>query len=180
MNHLDLAPFAHDYDADVVDELPNDIRAHYFFGQQGSDIALLVRFVCTGGAQWVGGFGGGTLTTVACTSVVASPRAGEAIVVSRGRAYAVDVHNPDRTTVLVSELVMQVVPYFAAGLILFADPWVVRAYGIAGMQWTSKRLSVEGLKIVGLDERGIRVRFENPDGAFEECHIDLRSGEVAT
>src|SRR5437879_6030130 len=93
-----LQTFAHQYSAEVLRDIPGDGQIRYI-PEESCESPLIVRFTLSDGSSWVGGFGAGTLATRACTGVFASPSSGKACVVSRGCAYAVDVADPDRTTI---------------------------------------------------------------------------------
>jgi len=101
-----------------------------------------------------------------------------ACVVSRGRVYAVEVAEPETVTIVQPELVMQVVPDVAAGVLLFADPWQIHAYGADGLKWSTDRIDIEGLTILEADARVIVVRMEDADGELEERKIDVQTGHL--
>ena len=166
--------FEQEYDVVVLEELPSDATVHYF--PERSERRIFVRFALPNGGSWLGGFGAGTLTRRACNGVFASPAARRACVVSCGRVYAVDVENPVRTTVVVPELIMQVVPDVAAGLLLLADPWQLYGYGANGLEWSSGRIAIEGLTVVAADAQTALVQMEDADGEIEERTIDIRTG----
>jgi hypothetical protein len=171
------SPFAREYEAAVVEEIPSDAPV-YYFPEKRSERPLLVRFTLPGGSSWVGGFGAGTLATRACSGVFASPASRRACVVSCGRVYAVDVEHPERTTVVLPELVTQVVPDVAASILLLADPWQLHGYGADGLKWSSGRIAIEGLTVVAVDAETAVVRVEDADGEVEKRKVDVRTGRV--
>lgn len=173
-----LPSFRSEYGADVLREIPSDGLIRYFPDANRSESPLLVGFTLGDGSSWFGAFGAGTLAARACTGVFASPSSKRALVVSRGRAYLVDVDEPEKTTVVVPELVMQVVPAIDAQLLLIADPWRLHAFAENGLLWSSDRISVEGLTIVVADEQKVLVRVEDADGEIEECSINIRTGRA--
>jgi hypothetical protein len=168
--------FTREYRADILEEVPGSGQICYFPEAQ-CESPLLVRFTLPDGASWVGGFGAGSLAARACTGVFASPSPTRSCLVSGGRAYLVEVKEPDKTMVLLSELVMQVVADVPAGVLLLADPWQLHAYGAAGLSWSSSRIATEGFQVLSADERMIVVRMEDPDGELEDRRIDVRTGQ---
>ena len=172
-----LSPFGQEYEAVVLEEIPSDAPVRYF-PEARSERPLLVRFALPDGSSWVGGFGAGTLATRACSGVFASPASRRACVVSRGRVYTVDVEHPDRTTVVLPELVMQVVPDVAAGILLLADPWQLHGYAADGLKWSSGRIAIEGLTVLAADAQTAVVRIEDADGEVEERKVDVRTGSL--
>lgn len=170
-----VSTFARSYEADVLDAIPSDATVHDF-PKAKSERALLVRFTLPDGASWLGGFAAGSLAARACSGVFASPSPTCACVVSCGRVYAVDVAHPERTTVVLPELVTQALPDVPAGLLLFADPWEIHAYGIEGLAWSSGRIAIDGLTMVSADARTVVVRVEDADGEAEERRLDVRTG----
>ena len=168
--------FTREYRAEILEEVPGDGQICYFPEAQ-CESPLLVRFTLPDGASWVGGFGGGSLAARACTGVFASPSPTQSCVVSRGRAYLVEVREPGETMVLLSELVTQVVADVPAGALLLADPWQLHAYGTAGLSWSSGRIATEGFQVLSADERIVVVRMEDPDGELEDRRIDVRTGQ---
>jgi len=170
-----FSSFERAYGVDVLGEIPGDGQIHYF-PEARSESPLMVRFTLPDGSSWSGGFGAGALAVRACTGVFASPSLDRACVVSRGRVYAVDIAEPRTTTVVLPELVMQVVPDVSAGVLLLADPWQLHAYGADGLQWSTDRIAIEGFTILAADDRMVVVRVEDADGEFEELRIDVRTG----
>ncbi|MGH7297512.1 MAG: hypothetical protein ACRELB_21425 [Polyangiaceae bacterium] len=161
----------------MLEEIPGDAPIRYF-PETRSERPLLVRFRLPDGSSWVGGFGAGRLAARACSGVFASPSPKRACVVSGGRVYAVDVEHPDRTTVVVPELVMQVVPDVVAGLLLLADPWQLHGYAADGLKWSSGRIAIEGLSVLAADAQTALVCMENADGELEERKVDVRTGRL--
>ena len=165
--------FRQEYEAELIDELPREsIR---YFPEASSTRAMLVRFSLMDGSSWVGGFAEGALAKRACSGVFASPSARHACVVANGCAYTVDVEHPEKTLVIVEELVTQVMPAPAASLLLLADPWQVYACSAeqlaAGSKWASPRLAIDGLKIIAADAWTAVVLVEQ-----EELTIALPRG----
>ena len=177
MTNTPLSPFVSEFDAEVLGEVPGRGEMRYFSDVR-CESPLVVRFTSLNGSSWVGGFGAGTLAARACTGVFGSPSPNRACVVSRGRAYLVDVAEPEKTTELLSDLVMQVAPDVAAGVILLADPWQLHAYAADGHRWSTGRIAIEGLTVLAADDRIAVVRAEDQDGEFEERRIDIRTGQL--
>lgn len=176
---MSLSSFDCRYDAEVLGEVPGDGQVRYFPDGRCQS-PLLVRFTLPDGSSWVGGFGEGTLAARACSGVFSSPSSTRACVVSRGCAYAVDVADPEATTILVPELVMQVVPHAAEGVLLLADPWELHAWAAGDLEWSTGRIAVEGLIVASVDDRIVVVHVENADGELEERRIDARTGQLVT
>jgi hypothetical protein len=169
--------FGRNYDAEVIEEIPGAGPIRYF-SEVRCERPLLVRFTLPTGPSWVGGFGAGSLAERACSGVFASPSPTQAYVVSNGRAYVVDVEHPDRTAVVLFELVMQVVPDVPARVLLFADPWQLYAYAVDGLKWSSGRIAIEGLTVLAVDAQTAVVGMEDADGEWVERKVDVRTGAL--
>jgi hypothetical protein len=85
------------------------------------------------------------------TGVFACPNAIEMCAVAGGYAYVIDTAQPQRSTHIGLQPVVEVRSLVAQDLLLFVGFHSMLAWGRSGMAWESGRLSWEGVRIISID-----------------------------
>jgi len=169
--------FPRDYEVALEPEVET-ATSQVEFGTVGADgpVHLLVQIVPYSGRPWVGLFRGGALSRNAATGVYSWPDPGRLGVFCSGRGYLVRSNEPSDFEELGSGLVTQVMTIPERGKVLLADPWEVQAFGSAGLEWRTGRISVEGLNLTGVRDGTVEGTVERGSGPVA-LRIDLRSGQ---
>ncbi len=113
------------------------------------------------------------------TGVWSTPEPEKFCAVAGGYAYLIDSTAPENFTFLEMRPVFSIHPAVQAGLLLFAGPRSILAWGIHGLAWQSPKLSDEGLTIITID--GARLHglgwnmLTDKESPFT---LDLNSGQV--
>lgn len=139
------------YKAEVIQELPGQgVKQYYFPGgdQSGGGDGLLVRVYPQTGGTWVGVFKYGYPSPNTLSGVFKWPDPDLMCVVSKGRGYVVNVHDPSRYSVISAFPITAMAPIPEKGLVIFCDFLKVVAYSSKGLVWETPRLSWDGLKLV--------------------------------
>jgi hypothetical protein len=184
---FDALEFAPAYDCEIDPELPGDGRwgcPVHSFSRDGSmagesfrsrwGAPLIARFTSADQGMWLGMFeaggAGGIDGAYACSDSWA------ALVISRGRAYLVDVRHPERSTTIPPEPVTQVC---GAGhdLVVLADFSNLTAVGRDGHAWTSERLCLDSLKIISASSSSIECIGDFMEGT-EAFTVTAGTGEL--
>jgi hypothetical protein len=140
--------------------------------------SLLIKVEPHRGESWFGVFRGGGLTHAGKTGVYTWPNRDKLCVTCAGTAYLVDVHDPRRYEELDAGMVTDVLPLPEYGLVAFADPWEVRAFGAAGLVWRTGRIAVDGLRITGTEGDCLKGLVDSFEEGQVDFRIDLKTGKV--
>lgn len=173
--------FVHDYDVELLDCVPATGIPRYYYppgSSCGGRDGLIVRVesVYSGQHSWIGQFAFGDEGT---SGVYAGPGKSQLSVVSRGEGYIVDVADPSNWQRIQAGPITQVIPVLSRGLLVFADPWHLCAYGSLGIAWGTVRLAADGFKIVEVTDDRITAEGDSLVSELDTFSIDLASGAVA-
>jgi len=64
------------------------------------------------------------------------------------------------------------------GVIVFCDPWNVRAYGAHGEVWRAGDIAADGFKIAGADAESIAIEVERGADDIDRIRIEVATGNV--
>jgi hypothetical protein len=126
--------------------------------------------------EWVGMFAAGGLGGV--SGVYATPSARRVCVLVDGEAYVVCVDAPAEGAVVAHDTVEQVVPVAEPPLLLLVRGIDIVALGPEGVAWRSRRLAVDDLRVVSVDDSGIRCTGDMLSGEPVDVVVDPATGEV--
>ena len=116
------------------------------------------------------------------TGVFGCPNPREMCAVAGGYAYVVDTAAPERSFEGAGQVplkpVVEVRALVEEGLLVFVGFHAMVAWGVDGMAWETKRLSWEGIRVVGVEAGALRGFGWNLRTDQEvEFVVDLRTGE---
>ena len=173
--------FAHNYQVKEQAQLPaaGGGRVYYYPGarQKGGEGGALIEVQPLSAPSWIGNFAIGYRSGLALTDVSSCPNPDEICVVSSGTAYVVHVNDPVQWQSLPCFPVTQMVEVPAWNLMIFADFTSLVAFGAKGINWMAPHLASDGLKILGIEARWLRLSVWRAERRAEvEIHIDLQSG----
>lgn len=175
---IDLG-FSHDYEVEVLDELPSGRKIYYYPGSstQGGKDGVLVKITPLHGESWVGVFSFGEITPKGVSGVYTLPNADKLCVVSRGAGYFVSANNPADWAEVKSIPVIDVRSVLSQGIVLFANYTELIAYDSSGVKWRTERLAFDGFRIVGLTDNRLRGEYYDIRSESEETfELDLLTG----
>ncbi len=109
----------------------------------------------------------------------ATPRMDTVLIVERGVAFLVDVAHPSEYQVVdVDGPVVQVWPLVTHELLLLITPWSITAIGRDGVEWSTPRLAIEGLRLDNVVD-GWAWGFADPqDEEPREFGVELATGRT--
>jgi len=172
----------HDYDVIANGELPMDQSERLFEFKPSNHPSVrtrcMVTFRPTGGDEWTGRFVGDYDEPPAISLVCSGAASDRAFVVCAGRAYYVDVGNPDRFEVVGCFPICstRVVP--GARMILLGSFTDLVAYGSNGLAWKAAGIVSDDLNIVEADEQTVTVEgADAASGRTIRLTIDLHTGK---
>lgn len=175
-NHL--SAFAHEYQAEVLDELPSGKnRIVYYPGasELGGKDGLAIEITPRCGDKWIGvfAFGGGGLSAIAST-----PDPAVLLVVSRGAAYSINAGDPSRWANIRIFPITYLQPIAEKGFIVLADYTRISALGETGLLWTTKDLSWDGISISSIGPDYIEGEGWDPTSRIRPAfRVRLTTGE---
>jgi hypothetical protein len=153
--------FPRSYDAKVLESysLVSPVeKLHHFPAmlEEGDRSGIYVRVVPRGTQQkaaslqpksWIGFFALGFESEHAARGLYSCPNPDFLCVVVGGYAYLVNTVDPDHWMQLEQRPVMDVRPVLELKLLIFVGATTISAVGESGLQWTTGRLSWEGISI---------------------------------
>jgi hypothetical protein len=179
--------FAHNYEANVVDEWPSGLsgKLYYFPGAKsnGGKDGLMVEIHCLGKpSNWIGIFAFGMAANYKGYSAICStPDPLTVLVVSLGYGCFVNVDQPNLWSQPPVFPVTDVWQVVEKELMLFSDHTTICAWGKKGLVWKSSRLVLDDLKIVNIESNIIRGNGTDSTGTSKiSFAIDLLTGEQIT
>lgn len=159
---------------------PPELAEHGF---PSTDPEHAARFVIypMGGDPWIGAFAYGRMHKFLASSVTNGPAEDWLTVVAASDAYLVNAFDPGEWRQVDVDPVMDVRASVDHGLVVFADFTDLIAYDLNGVQWRSKRLAYDGLRIDYIDNSGIHgVGWNAPTDDLLPFVIDPLTGEGTT
>jgi hypothetical protein len=124
---------------------------------------MVLRVSPDAAAPWVGMFAAGGLGGV--RAVIGCPSPTSICVLADGLAYVVNVEQPQVGAHIVSDQVTQAVAMPEPPLVLFVRFSDIAALGLTGIAWSSKRLCVDDLRVVGVSADRITCTCDNLGGS---------------
>ena len=109
---------------------------------------------------WCGVFGGGTSNHEA----VAFTEGGLAFVVARGQGYMIDVAARALLHKTANDWLADVVVASSTDQFVAADRVELHAYSRAGLDWSSGRVALDEIRLLGSNGPGISGQVSGPDG----------------
>jgi hypothetical protein len=185
---IDLS-FAHDWQAEILKARPAILPArHFVYPREAEEVErgaleVLVKPLKPEGTAQAGVF----LATCALgfadpavpTGIWAAPNAREMCAVAGGYAYVIDTVAPERFTMIEYRPVLEVRALAAEGLLLFVGHRSILAWGRDGQAWETKKLSDEGVRVIGAENGVLRgVGWEMWTDTEKVFAVDLRDGRV--
>ena len=164
-----------------IEDLPVGMPTYYFpdTSTEGGSDGPIVKVTPPGGTSWVGIFAFGQLVKNGLSGLYPMPDQKQFCVVANGRGYIVDAGDHSRWEELMAQPITDVREILDKGMIIFANLTEITAYDSTGKKWTTKRLALEGFKIVDISSERIVGKYydirSEADNLFE---VDLASGEV--
>lgn len=173
-----ILPFEHEYECDVLSESTGP--KIYFPGasKEGGRDGLIVSIVPQNRTPWIGVFAFGELSPKGTSGVFSTPNPHRLCVVSRGMAYLVSAHAPEKWEIVPAAPVMDVRCVKKHGIIVFANFTEIIAYGSHGVQWRTARLTWDGMKVVDVTDDVLTGEFwDIQSESTQPFTIDLKTGE---
>lgn len=116
---------------------------------------------------------------VVATGLWSMPSVHEICAVAGGYAYIIDTAAPERFTMLPYRPVLQILPAFNHGLLLFVGNRNILAWGSAGEAWQSPKLSDEGIAIGDIQSgRLLGTGWNMITDEETPFELNLRTGQV--
>lgn len=176
-----LSAFPHDYEVEVIDELPpaGDPLPFYYPGgtRQGGHDGLLVRVRSPGRPPWIGMFASGRFG-LGKPVVSSCPDVNMLCVVSARVAYFVRADEPAIWSSAPVFPIADFRPLLNKGIILLVDDTTIGAFGPSGMLWRTKQLSWDGISVTHVGEEYIEGEAWDPTMSQRpRFRVDLRTGE---
>jgi hypothetical protein len=167
------------YDVAPIDA-PGDGPTDFAFGGRsghGSVHTLLVR--PDGGPAWTGAFGVDERGGRGVSGTFGTPSPTSTCVVVPGSAFLVDVLDPGTSGPIRTDgTVLEAVELVDEGLLLLATAWSIVAVGVDGVVCTTRRASIESLRL----DRVVDHRLHgvaDPEDEARDFTVDLRTGAVS-
>jgi hypothetical protein len=114
------------------------------------------------------------------TGVFACPDADEICLLAGGYAYLANTLKPEKVTLLPVKPVISVHPAIDAGLLLFVGFHHVLAWRRERVEWETRRLSWEGIRVVEVAGSWVRgFGWDLMKDVEVEFQVDLRTGETS-
>lgn len=156
-----------------------DEPRYYFPGGSsatGHD-GMIVRVSPVGGRSWLGVFAFGSPTGDALDLVASTPHLHRLLVVSKGLAVAVRTDMPRDWFEVPISPVCEVLPAPEQKVLVLTGYTQLAGLGEQGIRWVSERVSIDGIRILGI--RGNHLAGEASDptgGTVVPFSVDLATG----
>jgi hypothetical protein len=174
---IDLT-FEHDYEIDVLPELPGRAKDRTFYfppGRKHGSIGLVVQVKPRGGDPWHGIVLADSDGLAAFVS--SCPHPGELCLAAGTNGFVVDVSDPGGATPLPTSPITDVRPAPEDELLLLADETTVAALGRDGLVWRTGRLCWDGLRVRVVEKGVVRGEGWSPvEGRMIPFTVNLADG----
>ncbi|MEX2112621.1 MAG: hypothetical protein WD845_05510 [Pirellulales bacterium] len=146
--------FAAAYHADVIAAPVRSTKRYCYPGaiENGEVHGIGVEFQPIGLEPWFATFAAGSISPNAVNVALYHPNPSEALVVSRGDGYVVDVSDPTRWSEVPRRPIMGLISIEEMGTIILWDFTKFVAIGADGIRWTTPHLSWDGIREVRREE----------------------------
>ena len=175
--------FPRNYEVRILEAAPpvHPVEKLYHFPvelEEGDRSGAYVRVTPQSGPAWVGFFALGFDSDQVVNQVCSTHDPGRFCVVVGGYAYVVNTSDPADWLRIEQRPVVDLRVLSQHGLLLFAGFTSITALGNSGIEWTTERLTWEGLTITAIDGDKLRGRgwdaLADREVPFE---VDLKTGK---
>lgn len=169
--------FASEFDVAIVDY--SAAPDHVFSAEGAGSRAVVVSVEPWGEPTWSASFAGPDPGRRALTALLGTPSPTGLCVVERGTAFVGDVREPEGF-----EVVATPGPVVAAeelvdeAALLLVTPWAITAVGPGGVQWTTPRIAVDGLRVDEANDGWVRGVADPDDDEPRDFAVDLANGQL--
>jgi hypothetical protein len=144
--------FPHNYEAKLLESTPpvHPLERLYHYPaelEEGDRAGAYVRVVPAAGAAWTGFFAAGFDSTRVLDAILSCPDPDSVCVVAGGYAYAVKARDPGQWFQIEQRPAVEIHALVEIGLLLCVGFTSITALGLAGVVWTTDRLSWEGVHV---------------------------------
>ncbi len=175
----DAQTFPANYIARVVELPPTGGVEKEFVAKNADGRALTVRIEPANGLAWTASFASPIPGVRALSGMFATPSPESLCVVERGTAFAGDVRTGvGFDTPLDISPVVEVTPLVSVGLLLLQSPWEIAGLDSRGTRWISRRIAVDGFRVLGLRDGQI-VGVADTQIEARSFSVNARTGEVS-
>ncbi|HEV3038609.1 MAG TPA: hypothetical protein VHA33_12615 [Candidatus Angelobacter sp.] len=153
--------FPRNYEAKILESysLLNPLeKLHHFPAmlEEGDRSGIYARVTAHHGISWIGFFAMGFESEHVARGLYSCPDPNSLCVVVGGYAYVINALHPEEWMQLEQRPVMDVRPIPESKLLLFIGATTISAVGESGQQWTTGRLSWEGITVSEIDQHRLR------------------------
>ncbi|WP_019145983.1 hypothetical protein [Aeromicrobium massiliense] len=170
--------FASEFDVAVV-EYAAETPDRMFSADGAGSRAVLVAVEPWGEPTWTASFAGSDPGRRALTGLFGTPSPTGLCVVERGTAFLGDVVEPEGFEVVATPGPVVAAEELVVGAkLLLVTPWAITAVGASGVQWTTPRIAVDGLRVDEASDGWLRGVADPGDDEPRDFAIDLSTGRV--
>lgn len=172
--------FPHSYTCEWLSETPGVALAHYYYPgatRNGGRDGVLVEVRPDHGQGWLGTFAFGRVTPKGVSGIFTLPDPNRFCVVSKGEGYIVSAAAPMAWEAVLATPIIDVRPVQARGIIVFASFTELVSYGPTGVDWRTKRLAWDNLRITEVTDTFVKGEYwDIRSGATASFVVDLATG----
>lgn len=168
--------FSSDFECEIIDYPMGE--PDYTFAAPGAGArATTVQVTPSEGTSWTGAFSAPDPGIRPHSAVVGTPHMSGLCVIERGTAFIGDVRRPQGFVHVPTDgpVVQEVA---ANNMLLLVTPWSITAIGKHGIRWTTRRISVDGLRIDEVSDSQIKGVADPLDFDPRNYIVDLESGDT--
>lgn len=170
--------FASEFDVAIAD-YSAAVPDHVFSAEGAGSRAVLVAVEPWGEPTWTATFAGPDPGRRALTAFLGTPSPTGLCVVERGTAFLGDVLEPYGFEVVVTPgPVVAAEELVAEAALLLVTPWAITAIGASGVQWTTPRIAVDGLRVDEASDGWLRGVADPDDDEPHDFAVDLATGQL--
>lgn len=170
--------FASDFAAAVID-YPAAPPDRMFSAEGSGHRATMISVEPLGDSMWTASFSGPDPGRRALFGLLGTPSRNGLCVVERGTAFVGDVLNPEGFAVVAMQgPVVSVANLVAEQVLLLLTPWAITAVGPGGVQWTTSRIAIDGLRADEACDGWVKGVADPDDEEPRRFAVDLGTGQV--
>ena len=144
--------FPHNYEAKLLESAPpvHPVEKLYHYPaelEEGDRTGAYVRVAPSASAPWSGFFALGFDSAHVLNAIFSCPDRDSICVVAGGYAYVVKTSDPAQWVQVEQRPVTEIRALVELGLLVFIGFTSITALGAAGVEWTTGRLSWEGVRV---------------------------------
>lgn len=169
--------FASEFDVAIADY--GAAPDHAFSAEGAGARASLIAVEPWGGSTWTATFAAPDPGLGALTALLGTPSPTGLCVIERGTAFLGDVlEAADFRVVATDGPVVAAESLVAEGVLLLVSPWAVTAIGSRGVQWTTPRIAIDGLRVDEASHGWVRGVADPDDDEPHDFAIEVATGQV--